>query len=632
MSLIKIMVNNIEIDFVKETLTIKKENNALSRDFKVSYSSFPFLIIENGNSKKALGTRDLSSIKKLKTVEVVVFEGGKKYNGELQILSYIAGFRKCNLKYASSLLSIMNKKISEFMPTVSVIPGETNPVPYLESDFLTKSSGFYAASEWLDYPVNFINKGFPEVKWQFPTMIWKNKFGEDLTQDDEWFDYQNNINLFNEDRSKFIENEYVDTSVEFISVSNKNVASPQLYLLSPLFYALESKGFIASGDFYNNDFIKKLLFLSSKTNLTNTSLAVLLKTYSLNGDWRYGNVANSNFKSESFSIPVTGKYMLEYSFTFAGPEESNSDVPLYRLYFVKPGNAYGEDVFVVRKITTTTFEVKGSVDLDLESGNSVLYYLSKNSTMPVSFLVELKNKYKKNYQKMHPTIQLGRYLPDWTFASYLNALQNMFNLEIEIDDFSNKMSLNFNEESIAVGHKAIFKKSIAFTSYEQAPSNSFLLKYENDQDNALWITKEGVFNYGLQTSNFVERLDNKFKFINTIYTAELSESLDSKNGIGLMIYDPINKPYTSANYLGQTLKIEGLGGIYDSYWKIWLKFRLNGSAVEMSGPFTEQELANIIKLKRIFIDNQEYLISNMQYSETKNNNFELKFSLISITF
>jgi hypothetical protein len=43
MSLIKIIANGIELDFVKETLTIRKENNALIRNFKVSHSNFPFL-------------------------------------------------------------------------------------------------------------------------------------------------------------------------------------------------------------------------------------------------------------------------------------------------------------------------------------------------------------------------------------------------------------------------------------------------------------------------------------------------------------------------------------------------------------------------------------------------------------
>jgi hypothetical protein len=99
-----------------------------------------------------------------------------------------------------------------------------------------------------------------------------------------------------------------------------------------------------------------------------------------------------------------------------------------------------------------------------------------------------------------------------------------------------------------------------------------------------------------------------------------------------MIYDPVYGPYTVNNHLGQTLKIEGSKGIYEVFWRKFIKFLLNGSPVEMSGPFTESELNKILNLKRIFVDNQEYIIANLEYSETQQNNFEVKFSLKSVTF
>lgn len=233
---------------------------------------------------------------------------------------------------------------------------------------------------------------------------------------------------------------------------------------------------------------------------------------------------------------------------------------------------------------------------------------------------------------MHSTIQLGRYLPDWTFATYLNALQNCFNLQINTDDFLKKMELKFNEEAINSGEKQIINKSLAVTGYDQTPNNAFLLKYENDADAALWITTAGAVTYGAQTSDFSETLSSKFKLIPHTYTANLSEEVDSKTGVGLMIYDHTVFPYTTTEYAGQNLSITGTGGIYETYWKKWLKFRLNASSVEMSGPFTETELNKIIDLKRIFIDNQEYIIQDVQYSETLQDNFEVKFNLLSVNF
>ncbi len=627
MSLIKIFANDIELDFVKDTLSIKKENTALTRDFKVAHSTFPFLIIENLAAKQALGTRSLASINKIKTVEVTIFEGGKKYLGELQILSYLNGFRKCNLKYASELLSIMNKKISEFMPIVSVIPGETSPIPFTETGGAMQTP-YGHPTDWLTYPVSFINQGFPTVKWQFPTMDWKNKFGEALTATDDWVDYQGRINLFNEELTQFVENEYVDTTYEVISVTNKNVPSPQVYLLAPLFYALASKGFTAIGDFYTNSFIKKLLIQSSKTNLTETALTKLLHTFTFPAAWiSYGG---SFYKRETTTVPVAGDYTIEYSFTFAGPA-SYSAIPLYQFRYNNVAFV-STLVFAINEITTSSFTVTGSLDLTLKTSTLDLILHSKTSTMPTSFSVVLKKNFAKNWKQMHPTIELGRYVPEWTFATYLNALQNLFNLQINIDDFSKKMELNFNDESLNSGEKQIINKSLAVTGYDQTPNNAFLLKYENDEDAALWITTAGAVTYGTQTSDFSENLSSKFKLIPHTYTANLSEETDSKTGVGLMIYDHANFPYTTTEFSGQNLNISGTGGIYETYWKKWLKFRLNASQVEMSGPFTETELNKIIDLKRIFIDNQEYMIQDVQYSETLQDNFDVKFNLLSVNF
>lgn len=633
MALIQIFANGIALDFVKETLSIKKENNALITDFKVSHSSVPFLIIENATTIQALGSRDLTSINKKRIIPVDVIELGEKYYGELQVLSYVNGYRKCNLKYATQLLTLMNTKIGDFMPVVSVIPGETNPAPYIKEETFTKQSGFYTPSEWRNYPVNFIGKSFPEVKWQFPTMKWSNKFGEALTQDDHWIDYTNYINLFNDDLTVFIENEYVDTTVEIISVSNKNVVSPQVYLLSPLFYALETKGFTLAGGFTQSEFIRRLLFFSNENNLTKTTLSVLLKTYSFSGAWEYSSLAKSYFKSESYTIPTPGKYTIEYSFTFSGPATSISGVPLFRLYFVKPGGTTGPEIFTVRTISTTTFEVNGKEEIELNSGNSVLYYFSKDSIMPVSFSVKIKNNFKKEYEKLHPTIELSRYLPDWTFADYLNQLKNTFNLNVSINDFKKEFFLDFVEDFIVNEEKVIVNKSLEIESYEQIPYEAFVLSYANEKDTALYITSTGPEIKTTQFSDFDFSLKNKFKLIsrNSI-TAELSDELADKEGTGLMIYDPANKPFISESFNGKNLKIEGAGGIHETFWLKTLKFRLNASVLELSGPFSEIELKKIANVNKIYIDNQGYIVSSLEYSETNQENFILNLRLESINY
>ena len=104
MAIIRIVANGIELDFVRETLKIKKENNSFIPTFKVSYNSYPFLIVENSKTASALGTREITSVLKKKIVPVFVYEMGIPYYGELEIISYISGFRKCNLRFGSDII------------------------------------------------------------------------------------------------------------------------------------------------------------------------------------------------------------------------------------------------------------------------------------------------------------------------------------------------------------------------------------------------------------------------------------------------------------------------------------------------------------------------------------------------
>lgn len=250
--------------------------------------------------------------------------------------------------------------------------------------------------------------------------------------------------------------------------------------------------------------------------------------------------------------------------------------------------------------------------------------------MPISYEVTFRKAgADRDYKMMHPTIQTGRFLPDWTFATYLNECKKLFNLDIDIDDFTKSLTLNFNENFIENNLPEVIKKSLALSSYETASAQSFILKYNNDEDVALWITKDGAETYANQNSDYSETLDCKFKFIPvTGYSASLSEELESKDGVGLMLYDETASPLISAAYQGKTLTMQD---IYNEYHKNWLKFRANAGIVEMTGAFTKTEISKISKAKRIHIDHQEYILEFIETKELKNENYEVKFRLHSIT-
>lgn len=638
MSLIRIEKDGIILDFVKESLTIRKENNALIRNFKVSHSTFPFLIVENKKTKETLGTRDITSVNKIKTIAVDVFENDLKYYGELKIVSYLKGYRKCDLKYASPLLEIINKKISDFMPVISIVTGAEIPT----SDFVEESDTVFSGDNlWPAYAESIITQGFPNVKWNFPMMLWKNKFGEKMESDDPWIDFRNKVNFFLDEDYQLNTGEYI--SDEVIEVHNKNVPMPQIYLLSPLFYSLQSIGFTYEGDFTTNAFIKKLMMLSFKNNLCKVLLKTVASDVVFNGAWiNFGiNFTDYKRKREIFDITETGDYTISLNFTvhaFTAPSIAPFAIRLIvRRYAISPFGGYVQvdNEVAFRKMSTHEGEVfQGEFDMSFEDTNKIYFdFECINDVMPISYTLNFrKANSDKDFYQMHPTIQTGRYLPNWTLATYINNIKNWFNLDVDIDDLRNKFVLKFNEDWITNQLPEIIKKSMAVKSYEQTPYQAFLLKYENDEDAALWITRSGPETYDKQTSDYSEDLQSKFKFVPSILgTSDLTHPLEDKQGIGLLIYDEVAAPYTSESFNGQTLKIDGDGGIYDIFWKKWLKFRINASVIELTAGFTKTEIGKFIKTKRIHVDHQDYVVSNIDYKELQQDNYRVTFKVESVT-
>lgn len=633
MGIIRIVKDGIELSYVKETLSIRKENNSLIRDLKVSHSNYPFLLPENKNLKLALGPRDITSLNKTKSITVQVYENDVLYTGELQILSYLKGYRKANLKFASPVLSIMNKKISEFMPTVSVT-GATTGIP----DFVEESTEVFTGdASWPSYVAGFINQGFPAVKWNFPMMLWRNKFGENLEADDAWIAYKNKVNFFVDDEFQLNTYEYV--SAGEIEVVNQNVPMPQVYLLSVLHYALQSIGFTYSGDFSESAFIKKIMLLSFKDNLTK----VLLKTTNTDivwdEDWETVAIGVVPYKRkiETRDITDSGTYTISIDFTL-GAVSGSSIASFYTMVVVRRfvDSPFGgwiqtdNEIVFRRKNSTSGENINGEFTMDFLAGERIRFdYYCIEEVMPLDYTIgyRLANE-DKDFHQMHPTIPLGRYLPNWTLATYLNNIKNWFNLKIDIDDLTKKVNLNFNENWLKNQQPEVLRKSMAIKSYDPKPFDSVLLKFENDEDTALWIDDSGAEIYTNQESTNNELYDCKFKYVpSENSTALLSEALDDKDGVGLIIYDEAAAPLTSESYNGKTLKIEGTGGIYESYWKLFIRFRLNASVIEMEGAFTKTEIGKFIKTERIYTNNQDCIVSLLEYKELNSDYYRVTFKV-----
>ncbi|MGK4567862.1 hypothetical protein [Flavobacterium sp. 3HN19-14] len=475
-------------------------------------------------------------------------------------------------------------------------------------------------------------------------MSWKDKFGTELEGDEPWYNYGNKINGFLDDN--FVQNTADVTDPDNAVVVNKNVVSPQLFLLSPLFYAMQSIGFKISGSFVDHPFIRRLLLLSTKDNLTKILLLPTITPILLDGEWQLREYGSYFWfrRTHIFEVDEDIEVTVKFRFVLAAQTDTSShpvktSFRMKRIYYPEVS---GIDPYPLEE--EITFNRKDNVPGEIiEAESSFILaplvklhfdYFSINMLMPESYSIEVyKKDAEHTYYQMHPTIPVSRYVPDWTFGNYLNELKKFANLEIIIDDFKKEMRLDFGNDFMLRTEKHISMRSLKVLSYEQAPNTAYIFKYSNEEDAGLYVTSSGTEAYAKQLNDFAETVESKFKLVpHNGSTAELSEAVESKSGVGLMIYDPENEKLISTSFLGQNLKIGGEGGIYDSYYKIFTKFRLNAGQIDVAGAFTKTEMSKITKLKKIFLDNQEYIVESTEYVQTKQDNYELKLRLESVNY
>jgi len=642
MGVLKIYANGIELDYVNETLTLKKENNAFIQDFKVTHSSFPFLIIENSHTKMALGSRDLTSVLKNKVVPVVVLDMGERYTGELTILAYLSGHRKCDLKYGSDVLNILDKKLSEVLPVVSIIPDETEPFPY-DEEFSHTVPGY---ERWPAYVSTFKGKIFPEIDFAFPKMLWENKYGEGLQDGDEWYSYGKYVNNYGGLYSSFIGNTY-DTGADVINVYNSNVIAPQLFLLGALRLAFASIEYTIAGTFVTSDFARRLLLLSLKNNLCVVPISPNTETMAFS-NLRYQETNHISYIDDfyiyNFTPASPGDYIFDYrvqeplraggisgsyvtSILYGhGDMPVNEFTRVYRNYN-DPANLNFGGSFTI------------SVNDDQVNTNFFVAYSHKWNVprrTPVDFVL-VKMRDPKNFNMMHPTINLGRYAPDWSVSDALNEAKKLFNLDISFNDTAKVVTLNYAQDLLLSGHVMEAGKSLAITEYNPPQYTGFVLKYANNQDRMLYVsrTSSTIYFGGYEDNENIETIESKFKLVSQKSgTANLATAGD-KDGVGLMIIDPGvdgATPLINDDFDGRTLSFDGPNGIYTNSFKTLLQFRLYGSRLQIEGPFTEHQLQRMDKYQKIAIDNQAYVILSTEFKPTAQGNYLVTLELQTITF
>jgi len=323
---LKIKVGEFFLNFEKTDLKIAEENNSFLDEFKVSHNSYPLKIVEDLNCVEALGDNSISSFRKKKTYDAIIYIGSSRHFAVLEITKYLKGFRMANIKFGSEIISILDKKIYEFFENFNVKNQDVDVFPYVEESI----DDVEAFEEWNNWQIENSSKIFPEVDFQFPNIKWPDKFGQ-MEEGNEWFSYRGKLNYRKNGNLKpneFYFNEELPTAEQH-GVNNRNVLSPQIFMLSPLYKVVESLGYKVKGSFPVDNFMRRILFSNFKDNLTVVSLVFEQTNYELPpGNFQtpnfqdFANGLTNYYREFDYVNPGVGDWKIVYKFDMGGQDPS----------------------------------------------------------------------------------------------------------------------------------------------------------------------------------------------------------------------------------------------------------------------------------------------------------------------
>lgn len=657
MALISILVNNIPIDFVPETLSIKTENDAFVTDFKVSYTTYPFLVIENKKTLAALGTRSLASVLRKKKVSCIVLLNGERFSGEIVTAEYTPNHRKCDLRFGSSLVGMMSENIGTFLPTFS-ITGDTDFLPY--TDTLDEVPEGY--QEWVPYMKGFMGKMYPEVNFAFPIMYFPTKyFTEKPAEDDPWYYYENYVNRQAVRRLFIVPGEGVVLHNNNFVIEGQNTTvlnltpvSPQMFLLGILQYIFAANGWNIAGTFTTSEFIRRLVLYSDADNLTKTTVGPPIVSYTwADMVYRFGDNFGFYWFYNVFSIVAPGEYVFEYDVTeiLRGAGLETYSISELRLSWITdpaaghPINWDGDPYLMYKNYNDgNTLNYKGEVTVTVEAaqvpGTLYLWYAvdkakaGSTSSVPSSFNI-IKKVNQKTFYAAHPTVQLSRYVPEWTVGTFISEIKKTFGVAVTTDETSRTIRFDFVKDTLSPGKFSI-KNAPYVEKYEAPEYTGYVLKYANTEDAYLYIDPQGTTLNKNPDDDYTQAYENKFKLIPTNATTAVLDAVSEKDGVGLMILNPGSvgpdiAPAIIPAFGENILNFDGENGLYEVYWKKLLRIMLNGAKITVTLTLTAIERKKINELKGVYFGHQAYYILSTESKPTRQDNFTVTLELIAET-
>lgn len=600
--------DGLELPISKESVKISDENNAFSDGFKVYHSKRPFLILESPVTEKALGSRYISSNDRKKEYNVKVQFLNETFDGVITVLGYLKKSRKSNIRFGSELLTITDSSIKDFFGTYYL----GDQIEYSETSNIILDQSFITQIE------NYENLEYPDVDFNFPSI-----FVKGITSENEDFNLSSDfLNQRNFITSEFVVNTLNNVYQNYYSVINSNSLVPMPYLMALIEKPLHSIGWALEGDFKEDDFNKKILIIPSVDN--NTRLQInegIVINYEDFPGWVEQGVPP--FKLINFELGdlILGTHILKITFNNI-PYTSLGNVNLKIFRYNDDGTVDNlfEDLNIVPH---TNYNYETSFEFEVTDENkSETYYISyghPGRANPDETDIRIINEAfeQKNFVQFHPTIELNRFIPDWTYLELLNNVKLLRNLTIDFDETRKRVVMNYNNSYIRnYDYVDLSGYPIEIIKDDNGSIISYLVNYANasnselDDNTKQFTNSFKILTHGAQTINStVEELE--------------------EDGVPICIYE--QGPFVSKYFQGKSLSLEDENGsLFNLDWKTWIEFLENSSELEAVAYLPIDVIKQIQLKRKIYFNCIQFAVTKIDYEVSNKRLIEVKLYLRNI--
>jgi hypothetical protein len=442
-----------------------------------------------------------------------------------------------------------------------------------------------------------VSQSWPAVNYNFP-QVHTDKIDNSIAM---WTHFERVINNYKQ--GDFVTNQVID-DVPY----NRNLMQPLPYFLHVLTQGFAQAGYELKGDVLSIDSLKKKL-VYFETDYHNILNQAMITTAIMGVDKTYSQGNRAEF-FKTIALPQGGRYQVVGTINIYGRWKEpalavfkyRNKVLWYHFKFERKHHSnymYSYDVdFIFDTINDGGIQQITFESSQFNDNNNFIADFTVSSLFFYNDLgVAIPNVVNNN------KIELNRVVPDVTFGTFVTAIKNWYNLDIDLR--GKQIWMDFIEDKIN------YFDALDLSNYETKPERnfnkgaSFLLKFVDPNDE---INKhqEMFFNIsGYSSTGFVKDdktneiiiqafpLRNEFK--NGIQTAYAFEADKSK--IYSVLYDGLND--FGLNLTDDLAPIL-LPQIAERYYKNWFNFRLQ--AVNFKWVFTafSEALSGLTSRRKVF--------------------------------